>query len=154
MTKTCSRCKEEKPKSEFSKNILSTDGLRPNCKMCANKAYHKYHKQNRQKICESQREYREQNRQKIHDHLLHRDYGISIDDYDRMSVIQGHKCAICGSQNPGTNRNHFCVDHDHITGEIRALLCCKCNQGLGYFNDDLGLLEKATEYLRVFQKAE
>lgn len=71
-----------------------------------------------------------------------------------MSVMQGHKCAICGGKNPGKNKSRFCVDHDHVTGQIRALLCCKCNQTLGLMHDDPDLLEKAADYIRTFRGME
>lgn len=136
MTKTCSRCKQKKSKSEFCRNRLNSDGLHLQCKTCHS---------------ESQRKYRKQNKRKIQDHRLRKRYGISIDDYDRMATTQGHKCAICGGQNFGKNRSRFCVDHDHETGQIRALLCNKCNRGIGYLNDDPDLLERAADYIRTFQ---
>ena len=39
------------------------------------------------------------------------------------------------------------LDHNAVTGEIRSLLCHKCNVGLGHFNDDPELLRRAVEYL-------
>jgi hypothetical protein len=67
-----------------------------------------------------------------------------------MKEDQGHKCAICSTTEPG-GRGDFHVDHDHETGEVRSLLCCKCNLGLGYFNDNIETLLDAVEYLRSYK---
>jgi len=51
------------------------------------------------------------------------------------------ECVICGDE------TKLVVDHDHITGEIRGMLCNHCNRGLGHFRDDPTLLEFAAQYL-------
>lgn len=68
---------------------------------------------------------------------------------------QNNSCAICyktpKTQKPQGNYTseykELAVDHDHTTGKIRALLCDKCNRGLGMFNEDTALLRKAADYL-------
>jgi hypothetical protein len=52
-----------------------------------------------------------------------------------------HECVICGD---GTT---LVIDHDHVTGKIRGMLCNHCNRGLGHFRDDPTLLEFAAQYL-------
>ena len=68
-----------------------------------------------------------------------------------MYAEQNGVCKICKLP-PNHNSNHLCVDHDHETGEVRALLCDLCNRGLGYFKDDPRLLKLGAEYLRAFKK--
>ncbi len=47
-----------------------------------------------------------------------------------MLAAQGGRCAlfrICGSVHPGGKWNRWHVDHDHVTGKVRSLLCNDCN---------------------------
>lgn len=69
---------------------------------------------------------------------LKRRYGIEPDDYDALLAAQGERCASCGTDDPGGSRGrrYFCVDHNHDTGEVRALLCDDCNVALGRLKDD------------------
>jgi hypothetical protein len=42
------------------------------------------------------------------------------------------------------------VDHNHKTGAVRGLLCCKCNFILGHADDDVGILRRAISYLTLY----
>jgi hypothetical protein len=55
-------------------------------------------------------------------------------------------CAIC-KQHQVCFKNTLCVDHNHVTGKIRKLLCNDCNKGLGFFKDSPELLDIALQYL-------
>lgn len=61
-------------------------------------------------------------------------------------IESGHpnECEICGAE-PRDRR--LCVDHNHETGEIRGLLCFKCNIALGWFKEDTERLWSAGKYL-------
>lgn len=78
-------------------------------------------------------------------------YGITSVEYHRRLIAQGHRCAICGT--PSMTLSHrLCVDHDHYTGEIRGLLCKRCNLGLGQFDDDLFSVLQASNYLLAAER--
>jgi hypothetical protein len=72
---------------------------------------------------------------------------ISYDQYQEMLEKQYGKCAICGIHQDDLSQA-LAVDHDHETGQVRGLLCSKCNKGLGLFQEDCLNLEKAVEYLK------
>jgi len=78
-------------------------------------------------------------------------HGSSVAEYDSLLLSQGGCCAICGAATPGNGNTNWCIDHDHDNGKVRGLLCVKCNPGLGFFQDDVGLLQKAIAYLRLHQ---
>ena len=78
--------------------------------------------------------------------------GVDATRYQEMLREQGGVCAICGQ----TERHcdglsgklkDLAIDHDHVTGAIRALLCSACNTAIGLFNDDIALLAKAQSYV-------
>jgi len=83
------------------------------------------------------------------DQHLRKSFGITLRDYEELLESQDRKCAICGRKDSGnTKSEYFFVDHNHKTGEIRGLLCSKCNFGIGQFNDDVDLLANAINYLK------
>lgn len=76
---------------------------------------------------------------------LMRLYGITIEQRDAMFVGQGSVCAICVATE--TNGKGWHVDHDHVTGKIRGILCHRCNLMLGNSKDDSTRLRAAADYL-------
>ena len=79
-------------------------------------------------------------------HRLRVNYGLTLEDYDKMLEEQGGVCAICGKPDP-THPN-LAVDHCHITGKIRGLLCRVCNPAIGALGDDVDSLRKVIAYLQ------
>ena len=74
-------------------------------------------------------------------------YKITLEDFELLSKTQLDSCKICGTHKNNLKRGLF-VDHCHITGKIRGLLCHYCNSGLGLFKDSECLLEKTINYLK------
>lgn len=69
-----------------------------------------------------------------------------------MLDAQDGLCWICRiklTTKTGTTET-ICVDHCHKTGKRRALLCRRCNSGLGMFKDDAEIVFRASIYLEVF----
>ena len=77
-------------------------------------------------------------------------YKIAPADFEAMLIAQDGKCAICRCAPTfcykGRVRN-LAVDHDHVAGRIRALLCNGCNAGLGHFKNNPLILIAAIQYL-------
>lgn len=101
-----------------------------------------YFKQYRLDNIEKKRQYdREHKREYKKRHRAQR-YGITVEEYNKMLEEQNGVCKICGSN------EKLCIDHDHKTGEVRAILCSKCNSAIGLMNEDTNLFEKAIAYLK------
>jgi len=81
-------------------------------------------------------------------------YGITRDDFREAWYRQDGKCAIC-RQPERTARNHLLsIDHDHVTGQFRGLLCSHCNRATGLFGDDPDVIDAAARYVRETRKAD
>lgn len=92
-------------------------------------------------------EYQERNRAKLKENSW-RTQGITLThiEYLEMFNKQNGQCAIC-EIGQDKSIKAFAVDHDHITGKVRGLLCSKCNLTIGNANDDINILKSAIKYL-------
>jgi hypothetical protein len=80
-----------------------------------------------------------------HRGYVERTYGITGDEYDALAALQGGRCYIC-RQMPQTIR--LAVDHDHLTGLVRGLLCAGQEQGCNWnYRKALGDIEVASRIL-------
>ena len=162
-TKVCTKCQQNFPLSEFysykpgyyrskCKSCYNKNTTRyreeNREKIIAREI--RYRMKNREKECTRAKEYREKNHEKAiftsrkwaeknpervkyysRKHRL-KYYGITIKDYNRMFMEQKGCCAICG-KHQSEQKNTLAVDHDHKTGEVRSLLCSRCNSQLGWY---------------------
>jgi Recombination endonuclease VII len=107
-----------------------------------------YARKNRGRHNETRKQWRKNNPEKIKSEKLKSRFKISIEDYRGMLVSQDNCCGICSTVfDPSDDRNQPCVDHDHISKNIRGLLCRICNSGLGGFQDNGNILTRAVEWL-------
>lgn len=139
------KCHEWKTADNFQRSKVNTrTGLYSYCKSCERDRSRARHKAN-----PDLQRWRT---------VRHR-YGIDKADYSRMFDEQGGACAICGvteASHDHPRRNalseHYWlhIDHDHETGEVRGLLCYRCNNGIGLLGSPRSL-RRAAEYIEQTQ---
>lgn len=141
-TKICSRCKIDKSIEEFYIKDSISGKRKSWCKECQAKYIQEYKAREgevlRDKWRKASRKYTTEDKRR---NKTLRQYGLTEEDYNRMYDEQEGKCGICGKSTT------LVVDHNHDTGEVRRLLCNKCNVGLGCFNDNLLLLQRTVDYI-------
>ena len=115
--KSCSACGQSKSVDDFHRDESHLTGYRSSCRTCE-----KHMK-------------------------MARIYGLSQAQYEAMYDQQGALCAICRCPEGEAGAKGFHVDHDHETGQVRGLLCSRCNTGIGHFGDDPERLIAASAYL-------
>jgi hypothetical protein len=111
--------------------------MTPEQKQRAHERKKEWAKRNAEKIATYKRTHYYANRDKYltieRDRAYQKRYGITLSDYDRMLTEQCGKCKICGADRAGNVGQCFAVDHCHVTGRVRGLLCIKCNSRLGWY---------------------
>lgn len=167
-TKICRKCGETKPLDCFSPASWSADGRMHQCKPCRSEAGRQWHlahpeqgkakarawrDRNPERAAANRNAWRSANPERAHllerRKQLQRSYGMTTEQYDAMLAAQGGRCAICGAtKNKSARRRYLAVDHDHVTGHTRGLLCDDCNTGIGHLGESIPRLRAAIEYLR------
>lgn len=142
--KVCTKCKTKKQITAFHINNRMKDGRNSVCKKCYSERRKSLYWDDPEKYLVKQREgkYGSKGSLCAKNRRLMSAYGLSLKLWNIMFKFQKGKCAICNKKTLD-----LVVDHNHDTGEIRGLLCHKCNRGIGHFNDDSKLLMKCINYL-------
>jgi len=63
---------------------------------------------------------------------------------------QNYKCLSCEEDLRKLETQRVHVDHDHVTGRIRGILCYKCNISLGLLNENVKLINKLAIYVKKY----
>jgi hypothetical protein len=124
--KYCARCAEIKPVTDFGRNRADPSGLATYCRPCHNKAM---------------AEIKAKKHGSVRGYHLERRYGLTDGEVAALHDRQGGHCLIC------LRRRALHVDHDHVSGDTRGLICFRCNGGLGQFKDDPEVIRAAVDYL-------
>jgi len=148
MTKTCTKCGNDKSIGEFHKTGRQSKRIKSWCKSCTNSYSRSYYK----KRCARDPIYRSNQCSNRRRNYLKRVYSLTSEEYSSLLVRQNHCCAICGRDRPTGGQANFSVDHDHKTGAIRGLLCDPCNQAIGLLKDNPAIAESLADYLRTSQQ--
>ena len=142
-THICFKCKQERHITEFY--CTERRGYSW-CKQCGRDWAKDYYKKNKKRIQETNRK-----------HQLKYTYGITEEEFLQRSVAQDNRCFICGEEETrnggaGGGKRPLSIDHDHTTGEVRALLCGRCNSAVGFVQESSEVAMKLGGYLHSYGK--
>lgn len=154
----CQRLRVKKHRIENREDLLlkekmyrdeNRERLRLRDRIYKNKIY----KEKKEIILKRSKEWHKKNKDKRRTYRIKKIYGINIDQYNEMNEKQKNTCAICKKpesvfSNQGNKIKSLSVDHNHITGKVRGLLCSKCNCLIGYSLESVDLLQEAIKYLK------
>lgn len=157
-SKVCRCCFQEKSVTDFYRNRTQQGGYHATCKACSELRKRKYKLLDPESVRETRRRCYLKNETTLKAKLrqsnyikewrLKTFYGMTHDEFLTALEMQGYTCSLCGLEFiDGTNAKPQ-IDHDHETGEVRGIICKRCNQGLGCLGDTIEALNRAIAYLK------
>ena len=94
---------------------------------------------------------REHVRAQAREYKFNKAYGINVDTYLLMIKEQGNICFLCEKEFESNFKEvgkiYPCIDHCHLTGKIRKLLCSNCNTALGLIKENKKTLKNMIKYI-------
>jgi len=139
--KTCRKCGEEKPHSAFNKH---NDALQPRCKQCEAV----YYQENKAHISARNAAYRKAHPQSQRNWRSWR-HGLTVEQYDVLMKDHEGVCAVC--KQPEPQNKALSIDHNHLTGKVRGLLCHPCNAALGLLKEDSARIDRLMKYIEKYE---
>jgi hypothetical protein len=152
---TCSKCKKKKSEDQFYARKALKSGKSKWCKEC----YRTYAKNDRREYFKQyQREYQRKYRKKYDKMPKRRERNrvkgwksqgiiLSISGYNKLYNEQKGRCCICGKHQSEINYPLY-VDHNHMTGKVRGLVCRYCNFLIGVVENREKELKKIHKFIQ------
>lgn len=148
----CTGCKTAYPISHYSKNKGKPKGINQYCRSCQSTKNKEYQRRLKKGELLHTKCFYKKGTKEHNDHTknqcLRYAYNITLDKYNTLFAEQLGCCAICGIHQSKLTKS-LGVDHNHTTGRVRGLLCTKCNTGIGHLNENIDILNKSIDYLRL-----
>lgn len=174
--KICTKCKIPQNLDQFRTDNTRHDCKSPTCNTCNNIHQRSWYEKNKEKARKQARESYERRKKQVSESrkidrknnpekwrsAARKRYdpikgkmsswkqagikNMTIERYNIMLETQNHSCAIC-KRHKNEFKRMLNVDHNHLTGEVRGLLCDSCNRGIGYLKESIEILDNAKIYL-------
>lgn len=142
----CTKCKLDKSTEFFRERKDTTSGYQYWCKDCERFAnQNRYVKKSKQPKKEIDKDKVKLNALK---RMLKHRYNLSYEDYIGMYETQNQSCFVCENHYPLGGYRGLYVDHCHMTGKVRGLLCPSCNNGTFIFENET-LRKRMLSYLSI-----
>lgn len=132
-SRTCTKCGRTRKAKHFYKREGTKTGLHSWCIECCKQA-----------VAVATKRRREDPDYRLSESL--RKYGLTLEEYRSILASQRGRCYVCLRKPEG---KRLVVDHNHDTGEVRGLLCHKCNSALGMLSDMAWRVRRLYHYLEV-----
>lgn len=155
--KKCTLCGIEKSEDLFYPNGYTkrdgTKSRRLDCAGCCKSRRAAYFNITEKRSCINARRRKDyksdggQRRSKNRQYALKNNYGITVEEADKMLQDQDYCCKICGLFESDAPKCRLYVDHNHKTGKVRGLLYQNCNNSLGHAKENIDTLLSMIEYL-------
>ena len=149
----CTKCNKDKEPAEFHKDKKKVNGLTSWCKECRNKARSDNYWNDPDKNRKRSKTYRlnmteEQRYLSNRNTKLKQAYGLTHEQVEEMKRLQDYKCYVCYTHETEAGSKGLVVDHNHTTGQVRKMLCSKCNTALGLLNEDVCIFTSLINYVK------
>lgn len=148
--RVCSHCALELPADRFIPKTTGKNSRHTTwCDDCR-ASKRDWVDRNKTRVHATKLRYKKRNKAKAWAKDIHNRFGMTPEDYETLLVAQNHACAMCFKperQKVSDVVKRLAIDHDHETGEVRGLLCMRCNVILGILEND-EYVERAEVYRR------
>ncbi len=142
----CTKCKKQKLPEEMSLDRTRRGGLSSWCKECRKESSRTWALKHTGRTIKKPVAY-----DTARGYILKHRYKMSLADYADLLDSQRGLCAVCGRE-ASEMTYHLHVDHDHITGKVRGLLCAPCDVYLGYIKDNPEIANNLEVYINTHSK--